>query len=94
MKKLTDSAPYKPVLIEPADATAIQALVDGRADSHQQKRAIDWIIKIAAGTYDQSYRPDSDRDTAFAEGRRFVGLTIVKATILNASRMRRDQNVT
>lgn len=62
---------------EPADVSAIQALARGDASPDQQKRALDYIIN-AAGTYDLSYRPDSERDTAFAEGRRSVGLNIVK----------------
>ena len=94
MKKPLDSAPWKPVNIEIADASAIQALAQGTADATQQKRALDWIIKVVAGTYDQSYRPgaDGDRDTAFAEGKRFVGTSIVKATILNVSKLRRLEN--
>jgi hypothetical protein len=39
-----------------------------------------WIIERAAATYELSYRP-SERDTAFAEGRRAVGLRLV--TIIN-----------
>lgn len=72
------SKAYVPPEWEVADAGALQALVRGDASEHQQQRAIDYIIRKLAGTYDLSYRPDSDRDTAFAEGRRFVGLQIVK----------------
>lgn len=79
MKK---SAPYLPIEWEPADVAALQALHRGEASPDQQKRALDSIIAIA-GTYDLSYRPDSDRDTAFAEGKRFVGLQIVKFLKLN-----------
>lgn len=73
---------------ELADATAMQALHAGSADADQQKRAFDWIINKAAGTYDVSYRPDSDQ-TSFAEGRRFVGLQIVKLVKINVSAMRK-----
>jgi len=94
MKSKVSIEPWKPVAMEPADVIALQALVQGQATELQQKRAIDWIIKVAAGTYEPSYRDgaDGDRNTAFAEGRRFVGLSIVKATVLNASRMRRVEN--
>ena len=47
------------------------------------KRALEHIVNVLAGTYDQSYRPGSERDTAFAEGRRFVGLQLVKLIKLN-----------
>lgn len=67
------------------DITALQALAAGTADAAQQKRALDWIIREACRTYDLSYRPESDRDTTFSEGRRFVGLQVVKALHLNTS---------
>jgi len=59
--------------------TAIKALESGLARSDQQKTALAFIIDVLAGTYDLSYRPDDlggERDTAFAEGRRSVGLTL------------------
>lgn len=71
---------------ELADANAIKALVRGDANSVQQQRAIDFIIRMAR-TYDLSYFP-SDRDTAFAEGSRFVGLQIVKLININTSTLK------
>lgn len=53
-----------------------------------QQRALRWIIERAAGTYDQSFTPDSPRLTDFAEGRRFVGLQIVKLLKINLSTMK------
>lgn len=76
---------------ELADAGAIQALLRGEADAGQQKRALEWIINAAAGTYEVSYVPDSDQ-TIFAEGRRFVGLQIVKLMKLNLNTMSRIEN--
>jgi hypothetical protein len=68
---------------EVADAIALQALQSGTANGDQQKRALNWIINNAAGTYDWSFRPgDSDRDTNIALGRQFVGQQIV--ALLNA----------
>lgn len=77
--------PWHPPKYGLADITALQALASGTATAEQQKRALDWIIIQACSTYDMSYRPDSDRDTTFAEGRRFVGLQIVKALHLNTA---------
>lgn len=76
---------YAPPAWEDGDAFAIQAVAAGIANEHQQRRAFNWIIDAAAGTYDQSYRPDSPDQTAFAEGRRFVGLQIVKLLKINPS---------
>lgn len=92
--KLPAADPWKPVEWEPADIAAIQALVRGDASPEQQRRAVDYIINDIAGTYDMSYRPDSERDSVFAEGKRFVGLTIVKAIKLNLARMRQAKSKT
>lgn len=78
MARSIKSQPWHPAPYEEADTNAIKALAAGNANEGQQKRAIDWIINKLCGTYDLSYRPDSDRDTAFAEGKRFVGTQLVK----------------
>lgn len=72
---------WQPASYEVADIYAVKALADGSADERQQKRALDWIINFAAQTYDMHHRPDDmggARDTAFGEGRAFVGQQIVK----------------
>lgn len=70
------------------ETASLQALQQGTATDHQQKSALAWIINMAAGTYDLSYSPESDRGTAFAEGRRFVGLQIVKLLKLDISKLK------
>ena len=91
-KKLTlADAPNSPATYELADASAIQALADGTADEHQQRRALKWLIEAASITYEFHYYP-SERDTAFALGQAFVGQQIVKMLKLNLSKMRRDEN--
>ena len=85
-------APYAPAPYELADVHALKALAgDEDVPAHQARRALNWIIHSACGTYDQSYRPgeDGDRDTAFAEGRRFVGNQIVKLVNLSPEIMTR-----
>lgn len=57
---------------------AVKNLARGEANESQQRCVLDWIINEVAKTYDVSFRPEGDRDTCFAEGRRFVGLQIVK----------------
>lgn len=74
---------------EPADIEAFQALQRGDCPAHLQKRALDWIIQQAAGTYNLSFSPGDERLTSFAEGRRFVGLQIIKLLALNASAFRK-----
>lgn len=70
-----------PADYEIADIGALQAVYHGEAEPHQQKRAIEWILNNACLMREVSYRPEGDGgygDTAFAEGRRFVGLQISK----------------
>jgi hypothetical protein len=69
-----------------AGVFAFQAMAKGQANEGQQKIALDWLINDLCRTYDLSFRPDDtggDRDTTFAEGRRFIGLQL--ARILNTS---------
>jgi len=80
MRKPRDPA-WKPVDYRHTDVIALKALSEGKANEAQQKSVLDWIVHVAAGTYELSYRSDADggeRETAFAEGRRFVGLQVVK----------------
>jgi hypothetical protein len=83
VKKLPAIEPWHPAPYIDADSYAIKALATGTANEGQQKRALDWIINTLCATYDLSYRPGSDRDTAFAEGKRHVGLQIVKQVNVN-----------
>jgi hypothetical protein len=90
--KKPEASPWMPTAWETADAAAIQALARGDATSDQQQRALDYIINNIAGTYDLSYRPSSDRDTAFAEGKRFVGLQIVTRLKTNLAAIRQAKS--
>lgn len=77
-KTVRKAPPYFDVAWGAADAAALQALRRKEATPDQQARALDWIIQNCAKTYDVTFQPDSDRASAFAEGRRFVGLKIVE----------------
>jgi hypothetical protein len=79
VRKLRDPA-WKPVDYTHADVMALKALARGEATPDQQRSAVAWMIG-SAGTYDLSFRSDvdgGDRETAFAEGKRFMGLQLVK----------------
>ena len=73
---------YSPVV-----ATAFQALARGDADARLQRIALDWLIEKAAMTYDLSFSPEGERATSFAEGRRFVGLQVIKMTKLDIDKL-------
>lgn len=87
----TKSAPWFPAKYELADARAIKNLAAGTASSEQQQRALKWIIENVAAYYDLSYFPTSDRDTSFAEGKRFVGSQIVKMLKIDLDALKRNE---
>lgn len=90
-KKAVAPDPFLPPDWAPADAAAIQALAEGKATPEQQQRALNWVIYQGAGTYELEYRTDS-RDHAFASGRRFVGLQLVKLIKVNLGMLRERTN--
>lgn len=71
---------------------AAQAMAGGTATPDQQKQLLNWLINHAAGTYNQSFQESGDRETVFAEGRRFVGLQIVKLLHLSTNALRKATN--
>lgn len=85
MTKLPPWAPYAPVPYTKGDVIALQCLAEGTADPEQQRVALAFIIEKLARTYDVSYCPgaDGDRETAMAEGRRFVGLQLITLLKIN-----------
>lgn len=71
----------EPGVLTKAEALAIKRLNEGDATPEQQKAALYAILYKIAQVDDQSFRSDDHggvRDTAFAEGKRFVGLQVKK----------------
>lgn len=76
--------PWHPAKYDEADIYAVQALAAGVASADQQKRAVHWLLNNVCGTYDETYFADSERNSAYAQGKRHVGLQFVKAIKLPA----------
>ena len=70
-------------------AAAVQALSAGTATPEQQKDFLNWLVNQACATYDISFQLEGDRETAFAEGRRFVGTQVVKLLKLSLNVFRK-----
>lgn len=75
--------PYAPADWDEDVVYALRALHDGKALAHQQQIAWEWLMYVTAagdGFADLSFRPgpDGQRETDFAEGKRFVGLQMRK----------------
>lgn len=93
--KLAAWRSWRPVEVYPGDraapgllprhmAVAIKNVARGEATPEQQVQAIEAIIKVIACIDEQSFRADDhggERDSVFAEGRRFVGLQLRKLLI-------------
>ena len=69
--------PWLPPDHDEAVVYAFRALVAGVANEGQQKLLVDYL-KYVTDQDVLTYRPSSDRDSAFAEGKRFVGLELFK----------------
>ena len=76
---------WAPATYHLADLHAVRAVSWGTATEDQQKRAMRWIIEKAADTYGPSFFGNDQLDMAHHEGRRFVGLQLVKAINMPAS---------
>lgn len=63
---------------------AIRALQEGSASEGQQKMAWDYIMNLC-GVRDLEFRPGDASASAFASGKRFVGLQLVKPVTLPAA---------
>ena len=66
---------HRPFYTE-AEVQAIRAMYNGTATERQQRMALDFMIR-GFGTHDISYRVDDPLATAFCEGKRFAGTTLV-----------------
>lgn len=81
---------WGPAPYEDDDIRAIQALFTGTANAAQQRRALDWIINRAAGTYEEQFFPDNPRVTDYMLGRRSVGQQVIKLTKLKLGLVGKD----
>lgn len=83
-------SPWLPAQYTDKDVIAIQAVANGTATPEQQIHALKYIVNDIARYMDLSFRPDNERATTFAEGKRFVGLQIAKLTKLNLGSLRKS----
>ena len=92
VKKPTLAAgPFIPAPYEIHHVAGLQAMQRGEASAHQQQEVLKWLIERAACTFEFHYYP-SERDTAFALGKAFVGQSVVKLLKLDLSLLRREKN--
>lgn len=75
-----------------ADAIAVQALAQGKADEAQQLAAWKWILEGACGLPQWAYR-DTPRETDIALGRHFVGQQLVGITKVSISALKKREEI-
>lgn len=71
-------APWFPPTHDERTTRAFRALKEGKASQSEQGLVVRFIQNQLCDVGGLSYRPNSQRDTDFAEGKRFVGLQIEK----------------
>lgn len=57
---------------------AIKALAEGNPRPDQCVTALNFIIETLSAVYDEPFRPEGERETAYALGRAYVGRQIRK----------------
>ena len=77
-------APWVPERFTNAEANAIKQMIRGEASQDQQITAVEFIVRKICGYNELGYYP-SERDTAFAMGKRFVASEIIKFASITAS---------
>ena len=77
-RRSTSQQSWLPAAWQTADVAALQALARGVANEGQQKRALNYIVNVLGMTYEHTYVAASERESCHAQGRRYVGLQIVK----------------
>ena len=91
---VAECLPKKNSLVRPdytrAEIQALRAFWRGEADARQQRLTLDYILR-ATGKDDMSYRPGDTHATAFAEGKRFIGSTILWMVKVAPSRKENDR---
>lgn len=79
-ESIADCKPRRDPLARPyyteAELQALRAVWEGVASANQQRMAMEYMVR-AFGVHDTSFRPGDPYLTAFAEGRRHAGTTLV-----------------
>lgn len=76
-----------------ADIHALQRVYAGDATPEQQKRAMSWILTDLCRIKELGYH-ENDRDTAFAQGRKFPGLKLAEFITINLENLKKKEGGT
>lgn len=73
-----DSIAFHVAELTPDEIQAVKSLWRGNASEYQQRLALAVIIEKFSKTHDLPFVPDSFSETAFMNGRSFVGKKLLK----------------
>ena len=85
----TAAQPWTPHEADAEDVGALRAVYHGNAAEHQQRRAIDFVIKRLCGVGEFTFIPgaeDGRRATDFKAGKQHVGLEILSLVSTKVTR--------
>jgi hypothetical protein len=86
--------PHKDPLERPdyteAEIQALRAVHSGEATARQQRLFFNYAMR-ASGYSDNSYRPGDSHATAFAEGKRWIGTTLIWMLTVAPARTDKDK---
>ena len=86
------SKPWAPTRVSVPVIYALQRMEKGEASAQDQTAVLKWITRDLCGIGDLSYRPESARETDFAEGKRFCGLQIERYIGINLKLYLEEEN--
>lgn len=82
---------WLPAAWELFDASALQALARGDADARAQQHALKVIVEKLAGAYEETFVPREPGTSDYLQGRRSVGLQIVKLLKVDLAALRQAE---
>jgi hypothetical protein len=74
----TKSIAFMTPAVTPQEHMALKRLYKGEADAHQQRLALQLIVNKFSRAQETLFIPGSFAETAFLEGRGFVGQRVLK----------------
>lgn len=78
-----DVNPWVPTVPTKSEVFAVKAVLSHKADEEQQRIFVQFLNRLT-GIADLECRPDSERASVFAGGKRFVGMQVHKVGNLSS----------
>ena len=87
-----DKQPTDPAVANLSQIQAMQAMHKGDASPEQQQKALKWILEDASKINDICFYAGDSNASAFAAGKRFVGMQILSLIDVNTAKLEKGTN--